>query len=352
MLWFVFQPLLRARRNSGIQPSDVYRAQLAEVEREAEAGLLSDADATGARAEIARRLLRASEAAQSSKDSDKPIDPRITTIAITVFVIVLSLGGYLWLGNPGLPSQPFAARDLASESAARLGPAAQELERRLGEIEDPAERARFLANALLLAGALPEAIEGYLRVLSYLPEDADALTRIGEIQLAEADGIVNEDIVTWFDRALVSEPLMPRANYYRALFDYQQADFAVAQARLDHLLETAPADAPWIAQVSGLRDEARRAQEGVPGGAEEMLALDEDARTARIREMVAGLAARLEQSPTDFEGWLRLANAYAVLDQRTEAGEALLRAGVLAQGEPLLEARVAEIAAAHDLPLP
>jgi cytochrome c-type biogenesis protein CcmH len=42
--------------------------------------------------------------------------------------------------------------------------------------------------------------------------------------------------------------------------------------------------------------------------------------------MVARLAERLEAEPGDFQGWLRLARAYGVLGEATQARDALNRA--------------------------
>ena len=338
----LLRPLYKRQRSTGIQPADVYNAQLAELEREVATGLVSEDDATSARAEIARRLLRAQEDAETTEPISK-LDPRSFTITLISLVVAIGFGGYIYLGSPGLPGQPFATRDLATESAERLGPAAQELERQLNEIEDPADRALFLADALASVGAFDEAIEAYLNVLSMRSEDAAALTRIGEIQLAQANGTVSADIASWFDRALASDPFKPRATYYRALFDYQQGRFSEADNRLTALIESAPDGAVWVGQVSGLRDEARNALQ-LPEGAQDVLALDEAERDARIYEMVAGLAARLEENPDDFEGWLRLGNAYAVLGQPGESAQALLQALSLAGDEPVLRERVIDVA--------
>ena len=353
MIWLVLQPLLRQRQAVGIQPTDVYKAQLNELDREEASGFVSADDAANARTEISRRLLRASEREETAtSQGTSPAHFLPIAIGISTFVLALSLGGYIWLGSPGLPGQPFAGRDLAMESAERLGPAAQELERRLAEIADPADRALFLASALASVGAFEEAIEAYLNVLSLREGDADALTGIGEIQLAHAQGVVSAEIASWFDRALESQPLSPRANYYRALYDYQQGRFDDVIVRLDTLLGSAEEDAIWVAQVSGLRDEAEAQQSGLSDTARDVLSLDDEARSARIREMVAGLAARLEQSPDDFDGWLQLANAYGVLGEQEAAETALSRAFEQAGGEPLLEARVNEMANTLGLSLP
>ncbi|MEE8145890.1 MAG: tetratricopeptide repeat protein, partial [Kiloniellales bacterium] len=55
---------------------------------------------------------------------------------------------------------------------------------------------------------------------------------------------------------------------------------------------------------------------------------------AMIRSMVAGLAARLEESPEDLEGWRMLARSYGVLGERAKAADAYGRAAALNPDDP------------------
>ncbi|MGI9508167.1 MAG: c-type cytochrome biogenesis protein CcmI [Geminicoccaceae bacterium] len=67
-----------------------------------------------------------------------------------------------------------------------------------------------------------------------------------------------------------------------------------------------------------------------PGPTEEdmetMAAMSPEERSTQIRGMVEGLAARLEDDPSDIEGWLRLAQSRIVLGEPEAAAEAYRRA--------------------------
>ena len=54
-----------------------------------------------------------------------------------------------------------------------------------------------------------------------------------------------------------------------------------------------------------------------------------------IREMVASLAARLNESPDDLEGWMMLGRSYVSLEQFAEAREAYQRAYLMTGGQSL-----------------
>ena len=54
--------------------------------------------------------------------------------------------------------------------------------------------------------------------------------------------------------------------------------------------------------------------------------LDPEQRSQMIAQMVDGLAQRLKSNGRDLPGWLRLLNAYAVLDRKDDARAALAEA--------------------------
>jgi cytochrome c-type biogenesis protein CcmH len=78
-------------------------------------------------------------------------------------------------------------------------------------------------------------------------------------------------------------------------------------------------------------------------------------RQAMIRSMVAGLAKKLQSTPGDVDGWLRLARAYGVLGERDKAADAYERAATLSPKN--IEIKLSEVDAlldgnALDQPLP
>ena len=345
VLVILLRPLFRAAEAQGIAPKEVYKAQLAEIEREAVSGLISDGDADAARAEIARRVLRA-EAADTDKGATPNTGRWSQAIVVGGFVVLIALGIYLSLGRPDLPGQPFAQRDLAAERAAAVGPAVQELERRFAEIEDPADRALFLGDAYASIGGIDEAETAYRDALGLRPGDPDILIRLGEVEVVRGEGLVTTAALGWVEQALAVAPDHPAANFYRALYDHQQGNHTAAATRLAAMLAGAPPEASWTEDVTNLLAEVRFST----GQAEAVADMSEEDREIMIRGMVQQLATRLEEDPDDFDGWLRLANSYAVLGELEAAESALFRARALAEGEPVLEQRVQDVAESLSLP--
>jgi cytochrome c-type biogenesis protein CcmH len=66
-------------------------------------------------------------------------------------------------------------------------------------------------------------------------------------------------------------------------------------------------------------------------------------RAAMIRGMVDGLATRLEQSPGDVEGWIKLIRSRKILGETKEAAQALQRALDVFKAAPQERERIAAV---------
>ena len=321
-------PLLKPRlaaTNRLDSDTAIYRDQLAEVERERAAGTLTAAEAAAARTEIQRRLLAAADKdlVRGARHSDGAFSSfhRFLTPALCLLIPLLALGLYLRTGQPGLPAAPFVARGPV--------PAGQ-----------PAIAPRELAGIIAAARAR----------LAATPDDADALSTLGEALTYEADGVVTPPAQDALRRALQKNPDDPRALFYLGLADAQAGDSKAALERWRSLEQRSPSDAPWlptlraemarVARAAGLPPPA--AAPAAPGPTQEqaqaMQSLTPEQRQQAIRGMVEGLDARLRASPgdrpEDRDAWLRLANARKVLGENDKAVEAFARADAIANLAP------------------
>src|SRR5271163_528263 len=118
MVWFVlagmaacavvaaFWPLLRPPRNAKADPAAneaaFYKAQLEEIKRDVERGLLPQGEAKSARAEAARRLI----AAASGPSPSPPAAPRNRLAAAALIAVglpAIAFPLYALLGQPRMP---------------------------------------------------------------------------------------------------------------------------------------------------------------------------------------------------------------------------------------------------------
>lgn len=346
----------------------VYRDQLSEVDREVARGVLDAHQAEAVRLEIQRRILAATGAAGGAGRPTEPAVPRRSPMLATTLAVATVAGAfalYLNLGAPDAPDQPLAAREPTRQHAVATGPAiaadatlaeaVDVLERHLEANPGDAQGWFLLGRSYLTLQQFPEAVSALRNALDLAGQGPEIAAEYGEAIIALAQGRVPEEARNAMKLALIGDPLNARARYYLALDRAQQGDYRVALQGWADLLALSPADAPWRTLVE--TQMARAADEiGVdpaeiepspeavdlagthaapmvapgltPEQTEAIADLSVEERMAMVRDMVDGLARRLEDSPDDADGWRRLARAYEVLGEPDKAADALERAKV------------------------
>ena len=315
----------------------------ATLDEDHQTGQLSDSDFAATCLDIDRRLLGLSQqVAQASASSLK--DQTLTRLAVGL-AIILPLGAaliYAALGRPDLRDNPLV--DRAAEIASRSETITATKE----------NLAQNLARAQAATVATPDVIESWLRLAEAAASVNDSTTEIRALRMARqltnddpsvlsllaealsraADGQVTVPARDLIDTVLATDPDEPRALFLSGLATFQDGDYQAAVTRWQRLLSISTADAPWLPIVR-----ANIAQAAEAGGialppangpdadsiaaAADMTAKD---RQAMILSMVENLRDRLDETPDDTEGWLRLARAYDVLGDRAAAFTALARA--------------------------
>lgn len=342
-------PLVRRRQPAATRAEhglSVLKDQLAEIERDRAAGRLAEAEAEAARIEVQRRILAEADRTEKAGPSDAS-DGRWRRFAVAALIIVgvPAATGLIYLrsGSPGTPDLPLSAR---ADERARMAEAAQRqrgimdmvqnLERRLGNQPDDLEGWMLLGRSRLSLGDFEQAAVAFRRAAS-VGGGAEAVGEMGEALVRRDRGIVTPDARKAFESVLEIAPADPRARYYLALAALQSGDTETALRQWLELAADTPPDAPWragllqriedVAEENGVDLAALREQvgggrpvaSGPRGPSQEDIAaaqsMSADDRLEMIRGMVDGLQARLEEDPSDVEGWLRLGRSWKVLGE-------------------------------------
>lgn len=321
---------------------EVYRDQLAELDRDAARGLIKPAEANEARAEISRRIIRAAENgdAEATVPARASMFARAVGVAAVLTVPLVSWGLYADIGSPDVPGQPLSARlaeDPAGESMAVL----------LGRAEahlaaNPADGRGWevIAPVYMRLGRFDDAVTASRKVIDLLGSNAERQANLGEAILNAAGGQVTPSARAAFESAVAADPKNPRARFYLATALAQQGDLPAASAAWQAMLADVPANTPWRGAVEAALVEVKRLTDSAvaapaagapasPGPAQadidaaaEMSPAD---RTAMIETMVATLDEKLRANSDDVEGWKRLVRSYMVLGKASEARDALAR---------------------------
>jgi len=330
---------------------------LAEVDRDERSGLLPAAEAAQARAEIARRLIAASETGPAAHADRAGRSVALATAALLCLAIV-GVGAALYdrMGRPDEPDQPLAER-MASPSP-DINILIAKAEAHLLTHPRDGKGWEVLAPIYMRQMRAAEAAAAWKNVVTYLGPTSLRYGNLGEALAAAQGGQVAADAQAAFAKALELDPKDPRARFYLALAVAQAGRFDEALASFDALLKDSPADAPWIGIVTAQveRVNAAKADKAKAPGNPDAAAIDAAAglndgdRAQMIRTMVETLDARLKDDPANFEGWQRLIRSYAVLNDRDKALDALKRG--LAAFPPDSDNGKALIALAREVGLP
>lgn len=373
MIWFVFAamtaaalamllwPLVRSRGvASGVRAEGahlnahlgIYRAQLAEIDRDTTAGRIDAADARAARTEAARRLVTESEAASSTSTS--PASRRIAAGSIVIASCVGCALLYTRIGSPAMPDAPLVDRRTPVDSM-DLPTAIAQIEAHLAKEPGDLRGWNIVAPVYLRTGRVDAARDAFAEILRLGGENADARAGHAEALVYAAQGIVTAQARREFEAAVGTDPKQAKARYYLGLASEQDGDAAKARALWSALATDSPQDPAFtealrgrIAALDGMATGAETASDASSDGASDMASavasLPADAQQAAIRGMVERLATRLHDKADDIEGWLRLVRAWRVLNDPDRAREALADALKQFSREPAATARLDALA--------
>ncbi|MCX2560047.1 c-type cytochrome biogenesis protein CcmI [Acetobacter farinalis] len=183
----------------------LHDAQLSEIDRDLDIGLIAPAEHDIARLEIQRRILVADTAPTRADDSIPPL----AVWGALALIPLASVALYLTNGYPSLPAQPLGPRLVRQHEANTRGDAViQRLKAALATIpaDDPNARQGYLLLGQAEAGRehYAEAAEAWTHALS-LGFDPEVAARTGEA-LTRAASHVTPQALDLFRKALDAAP--------------------------------------------------------------------------------------------------------------------------------------------------
>ena len=322
-------PLLRrpsASANDAGHDVEVYRDQLEELKRDEATGLIGATEAELARAEVARRLIAASKAEAKEKARTSGRN-RLAQAFVIVVLPAIGLCLYLATGRPDLPAQPLAER--LANPGNDINILIARAENHLARNPDDGAGWDLLAPIYYRSSRMEDSANAYAQAIRLLGESPERLDGYAEALIALADGVVTADARKPLEASLKLKPDNPRTRYYLALALEQEGKKPEAQAAFKALAKDSPADAAWLPlvnkHIAALGEGGATPALGNPTADD--VAAAQDMSTGDRQQMIAGmvenLAAKLQENPDNFEGWMRIIRSYVVLDQRPKAEAAL-----------------------------
>lgn len=367
------------RRRPGLEDeeptSELFRRQLAAIDEELAEGRVTPEEAETSRTEVTRRLLAAAdrEPEGSIVAGGRGVETSWrfgAAIVIAGLLPATAMAVYFAIGAPAAIDRSAGVNAADPHSTADLAAAADQIKARLKTAPDDLKGWTLLGRTLASLGRFSEARDAYNHAIGLAPDNTALHAEFGEVLVLEAQGKVTPAAEAEFAKA----PDDPRSRYYAAEAALQHGDPGAAKQKLQALLASAPADAPWRQTVEDRLAELSQEGSATPAGSaatapgasapatgpttQDVAAaqsMTPEQRQTMIRGMVERLAQRLEQHPDDKAGWERLAHAYDVLGEPGKAQAARARAAGSANGAPSAApaaAASAPAAAAPGAPVP
>lgn len=352
-------PMIRPPAGDAEDPQvALYKAQLAEVDRDVVRDVLAPEEAERAKTEIARRLLAASQHAK--KNGISPVTRPVVAVTAAL-LLALAVGTYWQIGAPGYPDLPLKTRIALGDEARANRPSQQQAEAAappLGDVDVPADYKKSVDQLRAIVPQRPNDQQGWEllsfheaqlrnyaaaadaqeRVIALKGSDAtlEDLVRYADLLVAAANGYVSPEAEAVAQNILSADETNIAGRYYIGAM-YDQTDrpdialrlwrsilenggeetfhMAAARAQISNTAVRAGVDyVPPPPQEAGLDDLLAQAPE------------DPQARAEMIEGMVAGLADRLATQGGPVTDWARLITSYGVLGREDDARAILAEA--------------------------
>ena len=335
---FVLAPLFLVRgkaENPEELDKALYTARKAEIENDLAIGRVDEDAARAAIAEESRKLIAAVEQAPGASSASLGLS-RMIALAGIISVPVVAMALYLHAGNPQMPDQRLAERKAESLESQRIEELVARAEAHLAEKPDDVRGWQVLAPVYSRMGRDQDAAQAWANVLRLAPKMPEVRANLAESLVAVAGGVVTEEASRLFSEELEANKASAKARFYLAMAKGQEGRHTEAVELWDELISGGTDQSPWMEAARTFREESARlagiapAQGSQPGPTaeqvEEAASLSTEERNEMISSMVANLAGRLEEDPSDLEGWKRLVRAYIVLGNSDAAKQAAEKA--------------------------
>lgn len=334
----------------------VLKDQLAEIDGQERAGVASAADAEALRTELRRRLLAESREPATDVRPFSAAGLGRFAFGMAAIVALAATGLYAMMGRPDLSAAvPDPAAAPVDANAADVDGLIRGLEARMAANPNDAEGWRMLGWSYFQTARFADSANAYRRAVELAPDAPGHQSAFGEALVQAAQGAVTPEAATAFEAAKRLDPADARARYFLAVLKDQRGDRASAITDWIQLLNEAPGDAPWAADLRQFVERIAR-EDGIdlssrlkpapaaapapsvldaslaattaapaptPDQVNAAMAMPAGDRQAMVRGMVDSLAAKLETNPRDSGGWIRLMRARMVLGEPAAAAAAL-----------------------------
>jgi len=303
-LLFVVPPLFRRAQPAVVEAGPdlaTYRDQLADLERDLQAGALTADRYEQARRELERRL--AEELQAHPVATPAPPGSKAVGFAVVAGVPVLAVALYLVLGAPDAldPAAVTPADSAHSVTPEQIEQMVAKLAQRLESSPDDPQGWIMLGRSYSAMGRFKEAAEAYQQAVKRVPADAQLLADYADAMgMAQGRSLKGEPS-RLIARALAVDPDHVKSLALAGTAAFEARDYPAAVRHWERLMRNIPPDSEFAQSIaSGLAEARQLAGGAAPAGRAQ-------AATAAVEPVIRGtvrlspkLAAQVSPDDTLF----------------------------------------------------
>jgi cytochrome c-type biogenesis protein CcmH len=238
----------------------ICRDQLAEIERDRNAGTLAEEDYRQARDELQRRVL---EDGQGEEIASVLRAPKKTLIALALLLPVASAALYLLLGNPAGLNPAAPEHQVTAQDIERM---VANLAAKLDKEPENLKGWSMLARSYKAMGRVDDAEKAFEHAAALVDTDAQLLADYADVLATKAGGSFAGKPQQLIDKALKLDPDNLQALWLAGSAAYEGARYDQAVAAWSRLLKLLPPESDDAKQIAaGIAD--ARAKAGKPAAA-------------------------------------------------------------------------------------
>jgi len=254
---------LKELLDSGVLPKDQYEQSKAKLEKRILEAVMNGTTPSPSIA-AGRPTTQAAAKARPSA---------LLIALVTSFVLVVSVGGYLWKrsGGPMVAAgeqSPVAPEVSAEQKASsdQIAAMVDKLAQRMKEQPDDPEGWSMLARSYVVMGRNDEAIDAYAKATALRKDDAGLWADYADALAVKNNRSLAGEPIKLVERALKIDPKNLKALALAGAHAYDRKDFAGAVQQWEKVVQYGPADNAFVQQFGPAIDDAR-ALAGMPPAA-------------------------------------------------------------------------------------
>ena len=255
VLVLLLRPFIYSRKDEGTSRRQmnaaIYRDELEKLEAERIAGTINIQEYEMSHAEMRQRLFQ-----DTTEEDDRATmgSPAKTMIGICIFIILISVGLYIFLGDGVRVAQQVSQKPVSQEAVQKM---VAEFAAKMEKDPDNLKGWAMLARSYRILGQTEDAAKAYGRAGAYLDSDPELLAEYADTLATIANGNFSGKPLQLINQALKIDPNNFLALWLSGTASYTSGNYKAAVQTWEKLAKQLPPNTDEARAIQGSIAEAQ-----------------------------------------------------------------------------------------------